>query len=461
MKVFIRTFGCQMNDVDSERLIALLEGAGYKHETELQQADVVIVNTCSVRQQAETRALAYLSSLKSLKKKGKIFGLIGCTASLHGQAILERYPFIDIVCGPGRLPEFLLLLKKAIQGQKAVALGESPCPFLKHSGKKVEIAASVPVTKGCNNFCTYCVVPFTRGKLLSRAPQEIIDEVKMLAEAGVREVTLLGQNVNEYGQDRQFGQTNFVDLLEKVHEVSGVQRLRFLTSHPKDIPEELLKCFLFLPKLYRHLHLPLQSGSERILEMMNRGYTFNRYLAIVEKVRSLLPEISISSDILVGLPPETERDFEQTMKAVKEIRFTDLFIFKYSPRPGTVAATWEDVIPTEVKKTRHQQLLNLQKSISESILKEFCGKPQSVFCLRRSSKKSAYLLGRTNLDIPVIFKGSEALIGQEVRVMITESSANLLRGYFYPGEDLPREHTEITEKELSCLPQLSPREEWE
>ncbi|HOL67986.1 MAG TPA: tRNA (N6-isopentenyl adenosine(37)-C2)-methylthiotransferase MiaB, partial [bacterium] len=363
-KVFIRTFGCQMNDVDSERLLARLEKAGFLPAERPENADILIVNTCSVRAHAEQRGLGYLCSLKHLKNSGRIFCLIGCTASLYGQELVEKYPFIDLVCSPGRLPEFPDLLAQAEKGSRVVATGEGGWPFLQDLPQlSDQVTASLYVTRGCSNFCSYCVVPFTRGRLVSRPKKEIVDEVKHLTEQGVREITLLGQNVNQYGADLPDGHS-FVKLLCEVHEISGVSRLRFLTSHPKDVPRELLLAFRDLPKLYRHFHLPVQAGSSKILKAMGRGYDASDYLRLIDAVRSLVPEVTITSDVMVGFPLEEEEDFEQTLTLVERVRFHDLFVFKYSPRPGTAAARWGDPVSPEVKARRHRVILELQQSIS-------------------------------------------------------------------------------------------------
>jgi len=427
-RVFIRTFGCQMNDADSERLMARLQKSGYQAVCQPHQAEIVIVNTCCVRQHAQQRALGYLSSLKHLKNQGTVFCLIGCLASMLGKKLLVDYPFLDIVCSPHRLPEFLEFLRKAEEGSKCVATGESRNPFLEdlpESGG--EVTASVPITKGCNNFCSYCVVPMTRGRLVSRPMEKIVAEVKKLTEQGVREITLLGQNVNQYGQDLP-DRSNFLDLLYRVHEVSSVARIRFLTSHPRDVPERLVDVFKNLPKLYRHFHLPLQSGCDRILAAMNRGYTLFKYLDLVDRIRSVTPEISLSSDIMVGFPLEGEKEFRQTYNAVAKIGFNELFVFLYSARPDTAIFSLGDPVPYPVKKQRHAAIYGLQQLISREKLAFLEKKEVQAFVIRASQKKG-YLVARTDFDQVVIIPGEKKLVGRIIKVRIITAGQNLLFGF--------------------------------
>jgi len=417
-----------MNFADSERLKALLLGNGLTEVSSPEEADVVIVNSCSVRKHAEDRMFGFFSSIKNLKKDGKVFCLFGCTANLYGERIFEKYKFIDVVCGPNRFGESISLIKKAFEGKRVAATGESKNPFMDEillaDG---EISCSVAITKGCQNFCSYCVVPYARDSLVSKSSEKILKEVKELAGRGVREIVLLGQNVNEYGKDS--GGTNFVELLEKIHQIDGILRISFLTSHPKDVPEKLLLSFKSLPKLCNHFHLPLQSGSDRILKLMNRKYTISHYLDIIKTARSFVPDISITSDIIVGFPTESEEDFMETYNTVKEIKFDDLFVFKYSSRAGTSASKLQDDVPVKEKERRHQLILNLQERITEGINQGYIGKTVDVFVQKESYKKRGCLVGKTETKKTVLFKGDVSLVGKIMKVKITDSSI-----HFLPGE---------------------------
>lgn len=413
-----------MNFYDSEKILALLKKHGYLKADSPEEADFIAVNTCSVRKHAEDRALAFLSSHIPLRKQGKLLCLLGCTANLYGKDLLKKYRFIDVVCGAGnyeRLPEMLENARR-----KVCVTGDSECPFIDEQIKTDgNVSAFVTVTKGCENFCSYCVVPFTRGKLASKKPGTICEEIKGLAEQGVREIILLGQNVNEYGSVTG---TGFTELLEKIHNIDGVVRMWFLTSHPKDIPDELLVSFAKLPKLYKHLHLPLQSGSDRILKLMNRKYTPGRYLEIIEKARGLTPDVSITSDIITGFPSETEDDFQKTLSAVKNIGFDDLFIFKYSARPGTAAADMDDDVLQEEKERRHQILLNTQEEISLKQNSRFTGKTDSVFVLKRSSKRKGFFMGRSSSNKSVLFESDYSEPGTLETVFFSSADRRYLFG---------------------------------
>ena len=416
-----------MNFADSERVKALLLKNGLTEVSSPEEADVVIVNSCSVRKHAEDRMFGFFSSIKNLKKDGKVFCLFGCTANLYGKKILEKYAFIDVVCGPNRFGESISFINKALEGKKIVATGESENPFMDEilfpSG---EISCSVPITKGCQNFCSYCVVPYARGSLVSKSSGKILEEVKGLAGKGVREIVLLGQNVNEYGKDS--GGTDFVELLEKIHQIDGISRIGFLTSHPKDVPEKLLLSFKNLPKLYNHFHLPLQSGSDRILKLMNRKYTITHYFDIIKTARSFVPDISITSDIIVGFPGESEEDFMETYNTVKEIKFDDLFVFKYSSRSGTAASKLKDDVPVKEKERRHLLILNLQERITGKINQGYMGKTVNVLVQKESYKKKGYLVGKTDTKKTVLLKGDVSLIGKIIKVKIAGSSVRFLSG---------------------------------
>lgn len=413
-----------MNFYDTRKILALLAEHGYGHSDNPKEADFIAVNTCSVRQHAEDRALAFLSSHIPLKREGKFLCLFGCAANLHGPDILKKYGHIDIVCGAGnyrKLPGILDAAKK-----KTCVSGENSQPFIESPIKTGnDISEFVTVTKGCENFCSYCVVPFTRGTLVSKNPGAIYNEITGLAQQGVKEIILLGQNVNEY---RGYDGTTFARLLEKIHDIDGIVRIWFLTSHPKDIPDELLACFVKFPRLYKHLHLPLQSGSDRILKLMNRHYTFERYMQVVDKIRRLNTDISITSDIITGFPSETDEDFQNTVSAISSIGFDDLFVFKYSERPGTAAAVMHDDVPQEVKEMRHRRILELQEGISLKNNQRFTKMKDNVFVIKRSGKRKGFFMGRSSSNKSVLFESATSIPGTLETITINSADRRYLYG---------------------------------
>jgi len=371
--VYIRTFGCQMNVRDSEIILGMLQKEGYLETESPKEADVVIFNTCSVRKHAEERAISNMGMLlKARGKKEKIFGIVGCTAQALKKDLFSRLPGLNIVCGPANIYDIPDLIKKAIKKDTQVlAVDRVKRPLLRDCSFRTDnLKAYVSIMYGCNNFCSYCIVPYVRGRQLSRPLRHIIDEVKDLASRGCREITLLGQNVNSYGQDLK-GKTDFTGLLEKLNRVAGIERIRFMTSHPKDASKRLFSAMRDLSKLCKHLHLPLQSGSDKILKLMNRGYSFSDYSGLIECLRKIIPGCNITTDIIVGFPQESEADFQKTYQAMQKIRFDQAFIFKYSPRPKTKAAELEDDVPLKVKQKRNNMLLKLQK-ITSAVLVMLC-----------------------------------------------------------------------------------------
>ena len=421
-KYYIKTYGCQMNFYDSEKLAVLLNKKNFQRTDKIEDASFVFVNTCSVRKHAEERAFGFLSSIKNTNK---IFCLIGCTANLYGEKIFEQLPFIDVVCGPNTYKKLVEVLPEIKKGEKVILTGESEDPFIEETGEiKGKISSFITISKGCENFCSYCVVPFTRGKLINKPVVKIIEEIEELVKNGVKEIILIGQNVNEY----RYENYDFVDLIYKVAEIEGIERFGFLTSHPKDIPEKLLKSFSEIPNVYKHLHFPLQSGSDRILEKMNRKYTVEKYLKIVEKSREICPEISLTSDIIVGFPKETEEDFRKTYNIVERTKFDDLFVFKYSPRPKTVASKFPETVSQEEKEKRHRIILNLQDKISLLKNKERIGEISQVLCLKESKKKKNFLIGRDIKRKVVLFEGEKNQIGKIVKIKITGVTRHYLLG---------------------------------
>lgn len=364
-RLFINTMGCQMNVYDSGQIQNRLAPMGYSPTEELEQADLIIVNTCSIRDKAEQKAFSFLGRLAPLKQRnpGLIVGMGGCVAQQEGRRVLKRMPHVDLVFGTHaipRLPQIIQRIQKLRCRVVDIDISESisaedfiPGPF-----PRTDASAFVTIMRGCDNYCTYCVVPYVRGRESSRPMDDIISEIRQLVASGVREVTLLGQNVNSYGQKEGFG--GFAQLLEQVHGVERLERIRFTTSHPKDLSMELIRSFQKLGKLCRHIHLPVQSGSDRILKRMNRHYTRAQYVEKVHQLRRICPDIAITSDIIVGFPGETEQDFEATLSLIDEIGFDGLFAFIYSDRPNAPAVRFQDKVDDAVKKARLQSVLACQ-----------------------------------------------------------------------------------------------------
>jgi len=368
--VYINTIGCQMNVRDSERMAESLQRLGYRPTDRMGAADLIIANTCAIREKAEQKVFSFLGRLAGLKRKKPdlIIGVGGCVAQQEGRRMLKRVPHLDLVFGThslGRLPA--LVRRVEAERCRLVDIGpaagiEDPAEVLAPLQKGQTVSRFVTIMQGCDNYCTYCVVPYVRGREVSRRPEAIVAEIRRLVDAGVREVTLLGQNVNSYGQKE--GLCDFVELLGRVNRISGLQRIRFTTSHPKDLSEGLIRAFAELEKLCNHIHLPVQSGANRILKRMNRKYTREIYLERVARLRHARPDIAITSDFIVGFPGEEPADFDATLSMIREVEFDGLFAFKYSDRPSAPAAHFADKLPEAVKQRRLQQVLKLQESIT-------------------------------------------------------------------------------------------------
>ncbi len=363
---YIRTFGCQMNVADSERIKSLLLRDGYQETANPEEANLIILNTCAVRKHAEDRALARLNSLKHHKKKNPklIIGLFGCIPTLYGEKLLEQFPHLDILCGPNGIGRIESLLDEAKEGKKAVALKEengllnAGC-ILAENKKKTFL----PIMKGCDNYCSYCVVPYTRGRERSKPSSQIMEEIKNLTKQGVKEITLLGQNVNSYGKGLS-ERIDFAGLLKLADGIEGLERIKFMTSHPKDISQNLLETIASGKKVEKQLHLPVQSGSDLVLKRMNRGYAVADYKRIVKNARELIPGISISTDIIVGFPGEKEKDFQETLELLAEIRFDFIYAFKYSDRPKTAASSFEGQVQEKEKERRLEEVFKAYKKAS-------------------------------------------------------------------------------------------------
>ncbi|MEA3305925.1 MAG: tRNA (N6-isopentenyl adenosine(37)-C2)-methylthiotransferase MiaB [Candidatus Omnitrophota bacterium] len=366
-RVYIRTFGCQMNSRDSEIIYGLLFERGWGKAGSIEEADCVLFNTCSVRHHAEQRAYSNMGSLARRKRRNPklILGFIGCTAQKDKDLVFKRLPHVDLVAGPGNIYNIPDYLDAIMRGEKMVLAADSfERPQRKNpSYREGRASAYISISEGCDNFCSYCIVPYVRGRQRSRKREPVINEVRSTVEMGIKEITLLGQNVNSYGKDLKNG-SNFVNLLEEINSIDGIKRIRFVSCHPKDTTEELFKAMRGLSRVYNHLHLPLQSGSDKILKAMKRGYTPGHYMSLIDMLRSYIPDCNITTDIIIGFPGETEKDFKDTYDVMRKIKFDSAYIFKYSPRPPAVSSKLPDDVPEEVKKKRHAELLELQKEIS-------------------------------------------------------------------------------------------------
>ncbi|MCB7129951.1 MAG: tRNA (N6-isopentenyl adenosine(37)-C2)-methylthiotransferase MiaB [Candidatus Brocadiales bacterium] len=432
-KIFITTFGCQMNKADSELSLGLLLEKGYRLAPDEASADVILFNTCSVRQRAEDKVYSILAQLKRRKSENPelLIGVLGCMAQKEAREFFKRFPHVDMVCGTrmfDKLPDLLDRLRD--NGEHLLAVGEEDnvTYYPKHRPRGLRpYQAFVTVIRGCDNECSYCIVPSVRGHEMSRPVEEIVEEVGSLVQDGVKEVTLLGQNINTYGNDLR-GETGLGGLLEAVHDVKGIERIRFVTSHPKDMTPDTLQSMSALPKLCRHLHMPVQSGSDRILKKMQRGHTAEYYVKLIEEARRLMPDVTIASDFIVGFPGETTADFEDTVRLMNTVRFRNSFIFKYSPRPGTPAASLPDDVPLEVKKQRNQILLKLQSEISLEENRRMAGKVVEVLVEGPSKSDERRLVGRTPQNDIVVFEGPLDLRGETVSVEVYDATALTLFG---------------------------------
>lgn len=488
-KLYLETFGCQMNVLDSELVLGQLRAQGYEPTEDRDAADVILYNTCSVREHAENKVWSRLGELKARKRQdpGLVIGVIGCMAERDGTNIFRKNPHVDILCGPGELDKLQTLVHNAVvanggSGDKQVALmganvrRSSTLSAAEDNLELLDLSRSVSsednlaqayvrITRGCNKFCTYCVVPYTRGPEVHRPPQNIIDEVKRLADAGVKEVTLLGQTINHYHYKPDGGgpETSFADLLYQVHEaVPHLPRLRFVTSFPRDFTDQALQAMRDCERICRYLHVPAQHGSDRILKMMNRGYTAQQYRDFIDRARGYMPDVSIASDFIVGFPTETEEEFRTCVDIIRYCRFKNSFIFKYSPRPGTTAIDrYEDDVPDDIKRRRNNELLAVQQEVCTANNLEMVGRTVEVMVEGETnlvSKKTAYpsapvggvelgwekkraeaavierpvhktqLTGRTRGDQVVAFEGPLSLRGALLNVRITSAKSLTLFG---------------------------------
>ena len=429
----IETFGCQMNAHDSEKLEGILLAAGFEH-TDTEVADLVLYNTCTVRENANQRVYGRLGYLNSLKKKNPrmLIGLCGCMMQ-EDQAvekIKKTYRFVDVIFGTHNIYKLAELLYARFEtGRMVIDIWKDTDKIVEDlpSERKYPFKSGVNIMFGCNNFCSYCIVPYVRGRERSRKPEDIVKEIEGLVADGVVEVMLLGQNVNSYGKNLE-EPVSFAELLRRVEQIEGLERIRFMTSHPKDLSDELIEVMRDSKKICRHLHLPLQSGSSRILGQMNRRYTKEKYLELAEKIKREIPDISLTTDIIVGFPGETEEDFEETLDVVRKVRYDSAFTFIYSKRTGTPAAAMENQVPEDVIKNRFDRLLKEVQDISAQISGRDVHTVQKVLVEEPDSHEEGMVTGRLSNNITVHFKGGTELIGTIVDVYLDES-----KGFYYMG----------------------------
>jgi tRNA-2-methylthio-N6-dimethylallyladenosine synthase len=431
MKYFIKTMGCQMNVHDSEKIAGIFSKTGYEESEESKKADVIVLNTCSIREKAEQKFFSELGRLKKVKQHNpnlKI-AVAGCIAQQRGRQLFKRFPYIDFIFGPNNIDSVQKWIRTTDNGQRITVLDDNPEYHHKLLPVKREgqVRAWISIMYGCDNFCAYCVVPYTRGRERSRPPEDIYREIELLAEQGYKEVTLLGQNVNSYGKNINEN-IDFAGLLEKLHEINHMERIRFITSHPRDLSEKLIEAMEGLPKVCEHLHLPLQSGSDKILQLMNRGYTYVDYKKKIDMLRNALPHISITTDIITGFPGETEEDFELTISALREIEYDGIFSFKYSKRPDTRALSLPDHLKEYIKSDRLSRVLSLQEDITYKKNKSLEGLITEILVEGKSDTDPDKITGRTRTNKIVNFYGNESDIGKLLNVRIIEAKQHSLYG---------------------------------
>lgn len=435
-RVFFHTFGCQMNEYDTGKMRARLVGEGWESVDHPEQADLVLVNTCSIRDKAEQKMHSALGEYRRLKKLGQplTIGIAGCVAQQEGKTLLDRYPDLDLVFGPDGVPAVARLVNEARAGRRVLDtdfLDLETYPFVSELDPEVSgVGAFVTIQKGCDNKCTFCIVPSTRGAEASRSSREILDEVRGLVDRGVKEITLIGQNVNSYGL-KSAGEITFADLLYRVHEVPGVEMIRYTTSHPRDMGPDVVQAYRDLPRLSSHLHLPVQSGSSAVLRRMKRFYTRERYLEVVSQLRDARPDLVLTTDVIVGFPGESDADFEQTMSLLDEVGFVGSFSFKYSARPGTPALRLQDHLADPVAGARLERYQARQREISLAWTRAHEGREVDVLVEGPSRHDAGVICGRTSTNLMVNFPAGgadQALLGRWVRVRVTRGFTHTARG---------------------------------
>ena len=451
-KAYLLVYGCQMNQSDAERMAGELASIGYARTDEMAAADLILINTCCVRESAEDRVYGKIGEIKHLKEKNPrmIFGITGCMAQKEGDALIARAPHIDFVLGTSKVHELKNIvqeieMERGLGGAAAmpsatlatatrdkrgrfvdVNLTETELPDGGPVAREGKLSAWIPIMYGCNNFCTYCIVPYVRGRERSRRPEDIVKEVREAVAQGYKEVTLLGQNVNSYGKDHKLA--DFADLLKMVDEVPGIERVRFMTSHPKDLSDKLIETIAHGKHICEHIHLPVQYGSDKILSAMHRIYTVDSYRALVQRIRAAIPDVALTTDLIVGFPGETDEDFAQMLAFLKEIRYDSAYTFIYSKRSGTPAAKMADQVPDDVKHVRLEQLMAVQNEISRDINDRLQDTVQEVMVEGPSKNDAAMWSGRTRTNKLVIFPHGTEQAGDFINVKITHPQTWVLKG---------------------------------
>ncbi len=441
--VFIKTYGCQMNERDSEAVAAQLMAKGYGVAPDEKQADVVLLNTCSVRDSAEQKALNKMGSLVGQTRKHNpdaLLGFLGCMAQSRGQELMDQLPDVDLVLGTQKFHRVGQYLDDLFAGRREQVVDTeeekgSESAIREHlpdeGDKSRVVTAFVSIMQGCNQFCTFCIVPYTRGRERCRSIEDIVAECRGLVEGGVKEITLLGQIVNSYGKREigpKDGQSAFVQLIESVHQIDGLERIRFTSPHPKGYGNDLVEAYARLPKLVENAHLPVQSGSDRMLKLMHRGYTRQRFIRLVGQLRAACPEMGVGTDIIVGFPGETEEDFEETLSLCREVEFDNAFLFKYSQRRDTPAARMPDQLDDLLIEERHSRLMELADGVRARKLQGYVGRKMEILVEGFSRRNADRLEGRTRCNKIVVFEGSERFIGQVMEVQIESATKTTLYG---------------------------------
>ncbi|MBI4526193.1 MAG: tRNA (N6-isopentenyl adenosine(37)-C2)-methylthiotransferase MiaB [Deltaproteobacteria bacterium] len=432
-RLYIQTYGCQMNERDSERIAHVMKSMDYCLTDRIEEADLVFLNTCSVRDKAEQKVYSALGRWRELKQKreGVVVGVGGCVAQQEGSDLLRRVPHLDLVFGTQSIPELPRMVKEVeSQKKRSVVIGfQRDASYMEDVEPRVEVngpKAMVTIMQGCNKVCSFCIVPYVRGREISRSSESIIQEIRSLVRQGVTEVVLLGQNVNSYGKTSP-GELTFPQLLDKINDIEALRRIRFMTSHPQDLSVQLVEAFAKLERLCEHLHLPVQSGADAVLERMRRNYRREEYLRKIARLRACRPDIALSTDIIVGFPGETEEEFEQTLEILQEVEYDEIFAFKYSPRPHTAAAKlYRDDVCDAVKKERLEQVLRLQNELSLRKNLQKLGAVEEVLVEGPSRHRKGQLMGRTRTNRIVNFLGEDSMIGRFVSVAVVGASPNSL-----------------------------------
>lgn len=428
---YLLVYGCQMNQSDAERMMGQLRTIGYEQTDSMNDADLILINTCCVRETAEDRVYGKIGEIKHLKRQNPelIFGITGCMAQKEGDALIKRAPHIDFVLGTNKVHELTHIVKEIQQEHGHlvdVQLGKTELPDDVPVARGGKLSAWVPIMYGCNNFCTYCIVPYVRGRERSRLPEDVVKEVEQAVADGYEEVTLLGQNVNSYGKDHK--QADFADLLKMVDEVPGIRRVRFMTSHPKDLSDKVIAAIRDGRHLCEHIHLPVQYGSNHILKAMNRVYTVESYRELVGRIRKEIPNVSLTTDLIVGFPGETDEDFREMLDFLREIRYDSAYTFIYSKRSGTPAATMEHQVEESVKKERLNELMAVQNEISLEINQKLLGKTMEIMVEGPSKNDASVWMGRTRTNKIVLFPHDGEQAGDFIDVKITHPQTWVLKG---------------------------------